>query len=429
MKILLAGSVRSVIMNIFKNARSTSARVRRLRNGRGASLNALLILVWPLIIGGCGLSPRQAENPTAPLDRDAMPEMARELFEPEREVARFDELLELTPPQQQQFLAFYHDRDQARMQPHYRINQYLKQRLSGIEFGTRTLPVAETVGRELGNCMSLALVTTAYARLVGVDIGWQLSPARPYYSSQGTVIYSADHIQTRLFAPPYGKSKGFSNANAPLRSYLLIDYFTDERPRRGPTLRENQMIALVYQNLGVEAMSEGRLADSYWLLREALEHDPRSGHTYNTLGVLHRRAGADELAEGLLRHALTLAGEELLILRNLRRLLLSQGRTEEAEQLQQRILALPDPDPYPALARGDQALRAGRLEQALASYREARRIAPYLHEVDQRMAQVYLEQGDLRRARRELQRARDNAIAGTDRRQYQAKLQSLQEIN
>lgn len=357
-----------------------------------------------------------------------MPEMAQELFQPARRVPRFDELLALTLPQKQQFLDFYHDHDQARMQPHYRINEYLTQHLSGVEFGNRTLPVAETVERELGNCMSLALVTTAYARLAGVDVGWQLSPAQPYYSSQGTVIYSADHIQTRLFSPPYGKKKGFSNANAPLRSYLLIDYFTDERPRRGSALRENQMIALVYQNLGVEAMSEGRLADSYWLLREALEHDPRNGHTYNALGVLHRRAGADELAEGLLRHALTLAGEELLILRNLRRLMLSLGRSEEAEALQQRILALPDPDPYPALVRGDKAFHQGKLDEALASYREARRIAPYLHEVDQRIAQVYLERGDLRRAKRELQRARDNAIAVTDRRQYQTKLQGLREL-
>lgn len=351
-----------------------------------------------------------------------------DLFGPRREVPEMDELLALSPEQQQQFLDFFHARQNIRLPPNRRLHEFLLRHLSEVEFGAKTLSVAETIERQLGNCMSLALVTTAYARLGGVEIGWQLSPARPLYSSEGTVIYSADHIQTRLFSMDSTLGVGEYDASAPLRTYLLIDYFTDQRPRRGRSLRENQMIALVYQNLGVEAVSEDRLSDSFWLLQEALRHDPRNGQIYNALAVLHRRAGDPDLAEKLFLYALNLTGEELLILRNLKRLMLAQGRDQDALQVQQRIDALPDLDPYPVLARGDEAFRQGRLDEALASYREARRIAPYLHEVDQRLAMVYLEQGELRRAQRELRRARDNALAEPDRRQYQAMLQGLQEL-
>ncbi|MFU8877561.1 MAG: tetratricopeptide repeat protein, partial [Wenzhouxiangellaceae bacterium] len=411
----------------FSSRRSITGLLRQhLPHSRIIVLVAGAVVGLASVISGCATGPHPDESAWL-ADRNRTPIFAEDVFQPRRTVPEIDEFLALTPEQQSRFLDFFHDRSNAHLQPNQRVHEFLVQNLSDVEFGSNTLSAAQTIERQLGNCMSLALVTTAYARLGGVEAGWQLSPARPLYSSEGSVIYSADHIQTRLFSPAWKPGDDTYDPNAPLRSYLLIDYFTDQPPRRGLPLRENQMIALVYQNLGVEALAEGRVEDSFWLLREALEHDPRNGQIYNSMAVLHRRAGQEEVAEQLFAHALKLAGEDLLILRNLRRMMLAQGRDQEAERLHERIQALPDPDPYPKLAQGDQALREGRLDDALRHYRQARRIAPYLHEIDQRMAQVYLETGNIGRAQREFRRAHDNAIADADRRQYQAKLKVLRE--
>jgi Tfp pilus assembly protein PilF len=185
------------------------------------------------------------------------------------------------------------------------------------------------------------------------------------------------------------------------------------------------MLALVYQNLGVEAMADGELDRAFWLLREGIAHDPANANLYNALGVIHRRAGDAETAEALFRFALSEFGDRLIVLRNYRELLLAAGRESEAGLLQQRMLKLPDPDPYPMIQLGDEARRAGDPDTALAYYRKAGKVAPYLHEIHFRMARVHFELGERARGERQLEKARRKAWAERDKQRYQAKLQAL----
>ena len=374
-----------------------------------------------LLIAGCASTGGGNDRDSAAL-RARLPALAEHLFGAPPDLPDPDSLLALTPEQVEHFLDFFEAGKNGRYQPHKRIHVYLARHLSDIAFTNRTFGAAETIDRMQGNCMSLALVTTALARTADVRIGWQIADADPVYSSEGSVIYSANHIQVRLYEDQLNKN---SYSFAFGRDYLLLDYFTDELPELGRPLTESEMMALVYQNLGVEALAAGDNDRAFWLLVEALEHDPANPHIYNALGVVHRRAGDDAAAERLYRFALAEFGERLTVLRNYRELLRARGREAEADRIEERILRLPDPDPFPILALGDQALSDGRTNTALAYYRKARRIAPYLHEIHWKIARAHFRAGEPRRAERELEKAREKAMDVNDRRRYDAKLRAL----
>lgn len=384
-------------------------------------ISVLLVAAVALLAGCAGPSPREVQ-------RDALlaraPALNVPLFGEPVPVPEFSELVALTPEQQADFRRFFLSGINSRYEPHQRVYEYLTRRLGDTDFQQRTLSASTTIETRSGNCMSLALVTTAFARLADIEIGWQLADADPVYSSEGSVIYSADHIQTRLYRPEFSLT---SHSVAFGRPYLLVDYYTDNAPSAGTVLSETEMIALVYQNLAVEALADDRLDESFWHLRAALEYDPANSNLYNTLAVVHRRAGDSRTAEALYRFALDEFGDRLIILRNYRKLLLAENRVEDADRLERRIMVLPDPDPYPLLGLADEAADQGKPDVALAYYKRAAEVAPYLHEVYLKMARIHMQQGDLKRAERALRKARDNAWADSDQQRYQAKLMALGE--
>jgi len=413
-----------MIIDMLVRSRGNAAFTRHGQAERNPSARLVLTLLAASValVAGCASpSPRQIQHEVL-LSR--APAFNESLFGNARPVPDFTEMIDLTPRQRAEFLRFFNSSINARHEPHRRVYEYLTRRLSDTTFLHRTLPASTTIDTQSGNCMSLALVTTAYARLADIEIGWQLADADPVYSSEGSVIYSADHIQTLLYRPEFSLTS-FTVAFG--RPYLLVDYYTDNAPSTGTPLNESEMIALVYQNLAIEALADGRLNQSFWLLRAALQYDAANSNLYNAMAVLHRRAGDAHTAERLYRFALEEFGDRLIVLRNYRKLLLADNRIADADELERRIMVLPDPDPFPLLGIGDEAAEQGKTGVALAYYRRAAEVAPYLHEVYLKIARIHTDQGDLKRAERALRKARDHAWAESDQQRYQVKLKALGE--
>lgn len=357
---------------------------------------------------------KQAESP--PGSRPA-------LFGDPAGIPSFEDMIRLSPAQQRAFLQFYDGPAQREFEPHQRVANYLEERLDDVVLGRRTLGARETLQRRQGNCLSLALVTMAIAELVDVESEWVLSTTNPVYSSEGSVIYSADHVHSRLYDPTYRPTPGILML---LRPHVLIDYFTDRPALGGRTLPPEQSAALTFQNLAAEALARGDAATSFALASAGLAHDPVSARLYNLLGVLHRRAGALGVAERFFLHSLALSGDELVTLRNLHRLLAEQGRNAGVRRLHARILSLPDPDPYPLTRMGDAALSADEHAVARDFYRRARQVAPYLHEVYWKLSLAELEMGHETNAKRAVSRAMELARSAGKRDFYEARLERLE---
>lgn len=366
---------------------------------------AIIKLILLAVTASCSTLPESGQpnepGPDEPAQA-APPSPRHELFGSAVDIPAFNALTKLSPAQEREFLGWFNAPEHAAVKPHRRAADYLETTLADVDFDDRTRGAAAALAQRQGNCLSLALVTTAVARVAGIESDWQLTTRNPVYSSGGNVVYSANHVHTRLFDPGYETSPGRITL---LRPHVLIDYFTDRPAMGGSTLKSHQIVALTYQNLAAEAFADDNLERAFHLSLKGLEHDPGNPELYNILGLLHRRKGAWDTAEAYYRHSLEVGGERLVTLRNLERLLLARNREADARSIARRIVALPDPDPFPLIELGDEALQRGETTVALNYYARARELAPYLHEVYARIAIARFQQGRIELARKSMREA------------------------
>ncbi len=394
---------------------------------RGLQVAALLVVTLLIGTGCAGLGPDSVQSSAAvvvetqveQIELLDVPVPRAELFGARPELPTFEDMLVLTEEQQQHFLNYFNSPENIQTAPHRRLSNYLQARLGPVHYQDETLTARDVLVRGEGNCMSLTLATTALARLGSVRANWRLNLSRPIYSSENTVIYSSNHIQTRLYDREIIQNQGEVTVKARV---LVLDFFNDGRSLPGTSIEEQQLAGLVFQNLAAEELAQGDLDRAYWLAQDGLAHDPRNAELYNILAVLHQRAGDGERAEAFYRFAVDSLGGGLVILRNLYDLLLADGRTREAQLIERRIASLPDRDPYPLLQLGDEAQAGDDPRRALRLYQEARRKAPYLHEIYGRIAEVQRVLSNASAERAALEQALSTAQRERDREEYRQRL-------
>ncbi|HEX2011869.1 MAG TPA: tetratricopeptide repeat protein, partial [Roseateles sp.] len=149
---------------------------------------------------------------------------------------------------------------------------------------------------------------------------------------------------------------------------------------------------------------------------------------YNTLGVIYRRAGRDELAEQVFRAVMAQEPANAQTLSNLILVLRSRGQDAEVERLSARLRDIqPDP-PFKFFDLGVAAMKRGEYREAKRLFtREIERSA-YFHEFHFWLALANYGLGDLAEVRKHLALARDNSTTTKDRAMYAAKLDSLRGV-
>lgn len=385
-----------------------------------AHFRTLAALALTLLFAACAGGPETAVAPA--VAEPPLPGLDPQPFGAPLPVPPPSALFALTREQQADFLREFNDPAQAAEAPHARLAGYIERRLWHFRYDGATRTASDALAKDEGNCLSLALVTTALARLVGVQVGYQRMRDEPVFERHDKVVLVADHVRSLLFDPEREREPGDITGMEP---HIVIDYFPDRRRRRGGRVDEATLRSMFYANLAAEALAAEQHREAYWLLRAALEHDPASADAQNALAVLHRRIGNPGLAEAIYRHALRQHEADLNLLGNYRSLLASQGREDEVAAIDHRLAALPVRNPYDLIDRGNQAYAQGRPHLALQLYRQALERAPYLHEAYWRQAVVYHSLGDHARAQALLKTAASAAGRPRDRHLYEAKAQAL----
>lgn len=345
-------------------------------------------------------------------------------FGPRPALTTPDELHRLELEQQQAFLNHFHHPSRAHVPAHVRLAQYVENQVGSYQYSPDTLTAAEVLQRNSGNCLSLAIVTTALAELAGVDIRYQLMDDQPVYEYQGNVVIRGWHISAIVVNP---EREAFTGAFAGLTTSpgIRIDYFPELRGRFLANLDRNGYLALYYDNIASDAIARGDYATAYWNLRESLRYIPDHGASLNMLAVIHRRTGDPTTAEAIYRYGIAHADDKLSLLKNYHTLLVTQDRQAEADVIEHQLDTMEDPSPlhWLQLARASQA--NGDWNGAIEYYRRVLRLAPYMHEVHLALAQAYHASGELRRAESELTEAVSLANRVSTRNLYKAKLLSL----
>ena len=287
----------------------------------------------------------------------------------------------------------------------------------------RTRTAAETFDARAGNCMSLVIMTAAFAKAMNVEARYRVSVDFDSWGRRADLLVHTDHVNISVGPRFAEKKRGVD------RPALTIDFLPAEQVAglRTREISEATLVALYLNNRAVESLLEGRLHDAYAFSREALRHDATLAGAANTLGVTYLRAGHLARAESAFLHALAQHADHPRALTNLASVLDRLGRAGEAVAVRERLARVqPDP-PYRDFERGRAAASRGDWRAALQLFeREARR-AEANPEFHHWLAVAHLQLGDAEAARRELALAVQYSQSRDERERYAGKLSRLAE--
>lgn len=291
-----------------------------------------------------------------------------------------------------------------------------------------TRNAAEAFEARAGNCLSLVIMTAAFAKEMGLGIYYQHVYTEGNWSRSGGTLFLAGHVNVSLgrkwmdtaaFSLDADSDRGMDT--------MTIDFVPPElgRPERVRKLDERTLVAMYYNNRAAELMVANDLDQAYWLARAAIDRDPGYINAYNTLGVIYRRHGDLAASEKILRLVARLEPSNPQALGNLVIALRDSGQFAEADALQQRLDVLqPDP-PYAFFDRGVQAMNAGDYARARDLFQKEIRRAAYVPEFHFWMALADLRLGDLASAGKHMEIAKDYSTTIKDRDIYAAKLDKI----
>lgn len=315
-----------------------------------------------------------------------------------------------------------HDRRQALLDALYRNEHGQRLGLKLQYDATVTRTASEAFAARAGNCLSLVMMTSAFAQHLGLPVTYQDVRTELQYSHQGSLTVASGHVNLVLGPRPSGGTLTFRDNRV-----LVVDFLPppEARGQRATPLEQPTIVAMYFNNRAAELLAAGHVDEAYWHAREALKHDARFLHAYNTLGVVHERAGHAAAAEASFRRALATDAESVAALGNLVRLLAAQGRSAEAGAWAARLAAVQPEPPLHHYRLGLAAMEAGNVQAAAALFRRELQRQPLLDDVHLALAQALHRLGDAEGARHHLARAAEYGRTRSDRVRYQHKLAAL----
>ena len=288
---------------------------------------------------------------------------------------------------------------------------------------TRT--AAQAFEARAGNCLSLVMMTGAFAKALGLEVRYQQVRTDDVWDRSGDLVFAVGHINLALAEPTRTRAPTRESQNE-----LVVDF---QPPVGLETLHyrivdEATVTAMYLNNRAAETLAAGQLDDAYAWAREALRVAPNYLPAYNTLGVVYRQRGRPALAEAVFTRLLAQQPDDPRVLTNLVVALREQGRGAEADRLAQRLARIePDP-PYAFFRRAMAAFDAGDLVAArdLLAREVAR--APYQHEFQFWLGVVHAGLGDAKGAAEHLKVAIETSPTRGTRELYAAKLARLRAV-
>jgi Tfp pilus assembly protein PilF len=299
---------------------------------------------------------------------------------------------------------------------------YTKGKLKLEYESSYTRTAAETFRDRVGNCMSLVIMTAAFAKELNMTVRYQ-SVDMESWSRSGDLYLLSGHVNIML-----GSRTDVSDA---LREHVLVVDFlpAPQADTLGTHLiSEDQIVSMFQNNRAAEALVDGRLDDAYWWARAAVARHPAGAMSLNTLAVIYDRHGDKPMAERVYRAALQREPENLTTLRNLQPVLAALGKTDEADALAKRLASLEPVPPFQYFHQGVAAYQGREYNKARDLFRREIKRAPYNDEFHFWLAATYMQLGKLGDARNELTLALDNSTQSDIRKRYSAKLAHLREL-
>ncbi len=327
------------------------------------------------------------------------------------------EIVSLSDDQLKAFHSYFYAPSRAYIPKHRRLYRYIDNLFVNFTYLGHTLNATNAFQTQSGNCMSLAILTTALAESVGLDVAYQRVNVAPVYRRYANVMTLSTHVRTHLFA----EEEDDANEIVVLRSKIIIDYYPQRSNIRGDMISDGEFFAMYYRNLASDAIISGELDEAYKLMRQALDVAPTDPENLNTLAVLLNKMGHSEKAFELYAYAINEQQTALNLLSNYAQLLTKHGRIGEAQAIQASMQYVEDDNPYRWLDNAEYRIARGQHLMARRMLERTLENAPYLHEAYFALAKSYYLTQEVEKADAALKRAAELAYLPETERLYEQK--------
>lgn len=372
-----------------------------------------IVLSVAAALAGCASAP--VFHPPRSLFADS-------LFPPASEVISGEGAFTLSDPMRD-YLATVIARRVLSAGPRHGLLDALQQDIRVEYEASRTRTAAETFVARSGNCLSLVVLTAAFAQELGVPVTYQEVYGHAAWVRTADLVFQSGHVNIVLGF----RASEIKPGDGP-RAPTVVDFLPPQEigRQRSRPIPEGVVIAMYLNNRAAEILADGDPTRAYWWARAAIEKAPAFLAPYNTLGVIYLRDGRLPEAERALVFALEREPENVGVLTNLSLALARQGRASEAEALLTRRAEISPHPPFYFLDQGLVALKRGEPETALELLRKELARMPYDAEVHYAIALASLRLGEVRRARKHMSRAVANSPTRDRQQIYAAKLEYLE---
>ena len=299
------------------------------------------------------------------------------------------------------------------------INALYTKDLVQLEYdASMTRNASEAFDARAGNCLSLVIMTAAFARELGLRVEFHGARTDEIWSRSGDLLLGDGHVNVTL---------GSWHSDIGIRGYqnpLTVDFLPADEISGLPTrkISEPTVIAMYMNNKAVEALVQGRLDDAYGWAREAIRRSPEFVSSYNTLGVIYERHGDLQQAARVFGYVLAQAPDNATVMSNLADVQSRLGNESEAAALRARLAKIDPQPPYYFFDLGMAAMQRNDFRTAKTWFAKEVARADYNHEFHFWLGVAYFKLGDIERAQRQLLLALERSSARSDRDLYAAKL-------
>ncbi len=286
---------------------------------------------------------------------------------------------------------------------------------------TMTRNAAQAFDARSGNCLSLVIMTAAFAKEMGLPVQYRRVMIEDTWNRSGDMDFFIGHVNLTLGMHPYHARFRRDEGD------LTIDFLPppDTHGLRAQVIGEDTIVAMYMNNRAAEAIARRQLDDAYWWARAAIQRDPGFLSSYNTLGVIYKRHGNPAEAERVLAYALAREPQNTRVMSNLIAVLDDLGRVAESRVLARRLEQIePDP-PFGFYDRAMAALRAKDSKAARDLLAKEIDRAPHNPELHFWIAVAYADLGEIDQARAHLAKAIDVSTTRESHAFYAAKLDRI----
>lgn len=231
--------------------------------------------------------------------------------------------------------------------------------LFSLGYTGSTTTVRETFHERQGNCLSFTMLFVALAREADLRVGYQLVDVPPTWSADSDWLIVNDHINVLIKTVAGGRYVVDFN-----QTHVNENYSTHE-------IEDAHALALVYSNLGVDALTAGDPPLAFRYFRKAIDTDAAVPGPWLNLGVLYSRLGFPDYAEAAYLQVLAEDAGNSSALTNLTALYEKLGKTDLVETYRKKIRHYESRNPYYHYVLAAYAYRARRFDDALAALDKA----------------------------------------------------------